>query len=297
MAEALKTFRGSCHCGEYIYELDLPENFKPTECNCSSCHRKGVLWVMPKPGNFRFVKGNVDTLTNYTFGEKTFNHKFCPNCGVQLVGIGYLEPPKPGEVKEPITGFNVRSFQYGQGVDVWTIERNHIDGKSFRAPYKRPQYTGPEPTAAIEGGKIYTGSCHCGAVKVALKSKPLDKSFSDSIVECNCSICNRHGCVWIYSKKEQVVIEGKENLTVYLFNTRLFGKSFCKVCGIAVNNDTQSVSEEQLNALSEEKRNFVKSGLALNPVNLRLFDDVDIKDLNVGKFDGYNINPPPYVEP
>lgn len=65
------------------------------------------------------------------------------------------------------------------------------DNKNFRGPYKAPKFTGPEPKAVIEGGKVYTGSCHCGAVKVALKTKPLDKTSTETIMECNCSICNR----------------------------------------------------------------------------------------------------------
>ncbi|KAI0899694.1 glutathione-dependent formaldehyde-activating enzyme [Annulohypoxylon nitens] len=297
MAEALKTFRGSCHCGEYIYEVDLSENFEPTECNCSFCYKKGALWIVPKPENFRFVKGDINTLTNYTFGLKTFNHKFCPNCGVQVLSIGYVETPKPGEVKEPVTGFNVRSFQYGQGVDVWTVKRKNIDGKSWRGSYVPPKFTGPEPTAAIEGGKIYTGSCHCGAIKVALISKPLDKSSPDRILECNCSICNRHGPAWIYPTKEQVVLEGEDNLGVYLFNTKLFGKTFCKTCGIAVHNQRQPISEEQLDAMPEGMRNWVKGSFGLMPINLRLFNDLNIKDLNVGQFDGYNQTQPRFVEP
>ncbi|KAI0888927.1 glutathione-dependent formaldehyde-activating enzyme [Annulohypoxylon maeteangense] len=297
MAETLKTFRGSCHCGEYIYEVDLPEKFKPTECNCSSCYKKGALWIMPEPGKFRFVKGNVDTLTNYTFGEKTFNHKFCPNCGVHLLIVGYVELPKPGEVKDPMTGFNVRSFQYGQGVDVWTIERNHLDGKSFRAPYELPKFTGPEPTAVIEGGRLYNGSCHCGAIKVALKSKPLDKSSSERILECNCSICNRHGSVWSYPQKDQIVIEGEDNLGVYLFNTKLFGKTFCKTCGIAVHNHVLPISEEQFNQMPEAMQKFVESSKSVKPINLRLFNDLNVRDLNVGQFDGYNQTLPRYVEP
>ncbi|KAI1210860.1 glutathione-dependent formaldehyde-activating enzyme [Annulohypoxylon truncatum] len=297
MAETLKTFRGSCHCGKYIYELDLPEDFKPAECNCSFCYKKGALWAKSEPGKFHFVKGDIDTLTNYTFGRKTFNHKFCPNCGVQLLVIGHMEPPKPGEVKEPVTGFNVRSFRYGQGVDVWTVERGHIDGKSFGKPYEPPKFSGPEPTAVIEGGKIYTGSCHCGAVKVALKSKPLDKSSSERIMECNCSICNRHGYVWFYPQKEQVVIEGEDNLGVYLFNTKLFGKTFCKTCGIAVHNQRQPITEEQLKELPEGMQNFARGGQNLTPINLRLFNDLDIKNLNVAQFDGYNTTLPRYVEP
>ena len=66
-----------------------------------------------------------------------------------------------------------------------------IDGASLPPAYQPPEYTGPEPTAEIEGGKLYTGSCHCGAVKVALKSKPLDKTYDEDIVDCNCSHCRK----------------------------------------------------------------------------------------------------------
>ncbi|KAI1105858.1 glutathione-dependent formaldehyde-activating enzyme [Jackrogersella minutella] len=297
MAEQLKTFRGNCHCGAYVYEVKLPEKFGTTDCNCSSCYKKGALWVVPKNEDLHFVKGDVDTLTNYTFGRKTFNHKFCSNCGVQLMIVGHIDPPKPGEVKEPMTGINVRTFQYGQGVNVWDIERTPLDGKSFGAPYEPAKFTGPEPTAEIEGAKVYTGSCHCGAVRVALKSKPLTKDSKDSIMECSCSICNRHGSVWLYPKKNQVVIEGKENLGVYLFNTKVFGKTFCKICGIPVHNEPQPISEERMNELEEGQRNFLNGSMDIEPINLRLFDDLNVNDLNVAHYDGYNKNPSRYVEP
>ncbi|KAI1142300.1 glutathione-dependent formaldehyde-activating enzyme [Hypoxylon sp. FL0543] len=295
MAEELKTYRGNCHCAAIVYEVDLPKDFKPVKCNCSSCYKKGALWIIPKDKkHLRFVKGEIDTLANYTFGEKTFNHKFCSNCGTQLFVVGHMAPPQPGE--EPVTGINVRTFQHGQ-VDVWTMETSPVDGKAYRKPYEPPRFTGPEPKAEIEGGKLYTGSCHCGAVRVALKSKPLDKSFTDMILECNCSICHRHGVVWLYPKKDQVVIEGEENLGTYLFGSMLFGKTFCKTCGIAVHNQVQPITEDELNAMTEERRNFIKGGMEMTPINLRLFNDLDVEDLNVAHFDGYNKNLPLYVEP
>ena len=51
---------------------------------------------------------------------------------------------------------------------------------------------GPEPPATdIENGKLYTGSCHCGVVTMALKAKgPLDEEV-EIIGECDCSICAR----------------------------------------------------------------------------------------------------------
>jgi hypothetical protein len=66
-----------------------------------------------------------------------------------------------------------------------------FDGAALDPEYQPPKYTGPEPTAEIEGGKLYTGSCHCGVVTVAVKTLPLDDTYKDRLVECNCSICER----------------------------------------------------------------------------------------------------------
>ena len=71
------------------------------------------------------------------------------------------------------------------------LPRNSFDGASLPPAYQPPEYTGPEPTAEIEGAKLYTGSCHCGAVRVALKSKPLDKTYDESILDCSCSHCRK----------------------------------------------------------------------------------------------------------
>lgn len=70
----LKTYRGSCHCGAYIYDVELPEVIeKATECNCSVCSRRGAILAFPVPP--KFLKGDSETLTNYTFGRNVFNHK------------------------------------------------------------------------------------------------------------------------------------------------------------------------------------------------------------------------------
>ncbi|OTB08104.1 hypothetical protein M426DRAFT_19254 [Hypoxylon sp. CI-4A] len=263
MTEELKTYRGNCHCAAYVYELKLPENFKPLECNCNACYKKGALWA--RSDNFRWVKGDIDTLTNYTFGKGIFHHK-------------------------------VRTFQYGQGVDVWKIETTPIDGRSFGEPFDPPKWTGPEPTADVEGGKLYTGSCHCGAIKVAFKTKPLDKNSPEKMAECNCSICMKHAPTWVYPKKDQVVVEGRENFSRYYFNTKLFGKTFCKTCGIAVDNEPVPLTEEEVAKLPDQVRVFFNGAQSLHPFNLRLLNGVNVKDLNAIRSDGYN-RPPLYAEP
>jgi hypothetical protein len=39
---------------------------------------------------------------------------------------------------------------------------------------------------------MYTGSCHCGAVRMTLPSKP------EVATACNCSLCRRIGGPWVY---------------------------------------------------------------------------------------------------
>lgn len=64
---------------------------------------------------------------------------------------------------------------------------HRFDGASVGDPYKPPIYSGKTPRGMIDGGKLYTGSCHCGAITVAVMSKSLDFSIfaedSDSIHE------------------------------------------------------------------------------------------------------------------
>jgi hypothetical protein len=68
-----------------------------------------------------------------------------------------------------------------------TIER--FDGQEHSLPnYDPPPFTGSLPEIEGEGLKVYTGSCHCGDVTLAVKTKPLREV---EIKEDNCSICQR----------------------------------------------------------------------------------------------------------
>ncbi|KAI2607283.1 glutathione-dependent formaldehyde-activating enzyme [Hypoxylon fragiforme] len=297
MSEQLKTYRGNCHCAEYVFEVQVPESSKPKECNCSLCYKRGALWLSPKSENLHFVKGDPSTLANYTFGGKTWNHKFCSKCGVELMVVGHITPPQPGEQKEPVIGVNVRAFQHGQGMDAWAVERDFIDGQSFGKPYEPPKFTGPEPKAVVDGGKLYTGGCHCGAVRIAVKSKPFDQITGRwKPIQCNCSICSRHAYAWCYPPKEQVEIEGEDNLEVYLFNNKLFGKVFCKICGVSAYNKLQPITEDQINAMPEDRQGFVRVWLDRIPINLRVINDLNVNDLGLEVCDGYD-REPRYVEP
>ncbi|KAI1178451.1 glutathione-dependent formaldehyde-activating enzyme [Nemania sp. FL0916] len=289
----VKTYRANCHCTAYVYEVTLPEITEAEECNCSICYKKAAIWVFPKPNDVKFVKGDPATLTNYKYGKGNFTHKFCPTCGNSLMIIGSFEPR---EDKEPETGINIRLFQHGQ-VDVWKLPLETFDGASLPPTYQPPKFSGPEPTAQIEGGKLYTGSCHCGAITLALKSKPIDKNSTENFTECNCSSCAKGGYVWTYPKQTQVIIEGKENLGMYLFGLKSTGKTFCKVCGVPIHSQMMKFTEEELASKSEKEKDWILGGQSLAPVNLRIINDLDVNDLNASRFDGYTAFQPPYVEP
>lgn len=78
-------------------------------------------------------------------------------------------------------------------------------------------------------GKIkYFGSCHCGAVKFSVLAPAHLK-----VIDCNCSVCrkkqNRHV---ILSAQDFTLLQGKDSLTTYTFNTNTAQHKFCSKCGV-----------------------------------------------------------------
>lgn len=97
-------YRGSCHCGFITYEARI--NFKePTaeepdyvlcKCNCSYCHKAGLLIAAPIKGSFRLLTpedsdDGSSKLAVYKFGPGTVSHPFCPRCGVTCHYYGSYE--------------------------------------------------------------------------------------------------------------------------------------------------------------------------------------------------------------
>jgi hypothetical protein len=55
------------------------------------------------------------------------------------------------------------------------------------------------------------GTCHCGAVRLTLPSRP------QKAIRCNCSLCRRVGAVWAYYEFGAVTIHGHpENTDSYV---------------------------------------------------------------------------------
>ena len=75
---------------------------------------------------------------------------------------------------------------------------------------------------------IYTGSCHCQAVKFEVEA-PL-------VIEaeyCNCSICSKSGFLHLIVPLSKFkLLSGDSALSTYTFNTGVAQHTFCKICGV-----------------------------------------------------------------
>ncbi|HWU97229.1 MAG TPA: GFA family protein [Oxalicibacterium sp.] len=75
---------------------------------------------------------------------------------------------------------------------------------------------------------IHAGSCHCGAVKFEVRTA------LEPATRCNCSLCRRKGALMspTFAADALHIVQGREQLSMYQFNTRVARHYFCKVCGI-----------------------------------------------------------------
>jgi hypothetical protein len=75
---------------------------------------------------------------------------------------------------------------------------------------------------------IHNGGCHCGRVRFQIEA-PAHLQVN----ECNCSICSKAGYLHLILAKPQFnLLQGRESLTTYVFNTGTARHLFCLVCGV-----------------------------------------------------------------
>jgi len=67
------------------------------------------------------------------------------------------------------------------------------------------------------------GSCHCGAVTLAIASAPTQ------VTSCNCSICRRLGTLWAYYAPADVRITGPT--ATYHWGDKTLDFHHCATCG------------------------------------------------------------------
>lgn len=103
MKAEIKTYEGSCHCGNVKFTIDLAIDGL-LRCNCSICTKTGALWAFAPKADVNLLT-DESAFGNYQFGAKRLTHHFCKTCGVETFTSG--ENPADGT---PTVGINVRSF-------------------------------------------------------------------------------------------------------------------------------------------------------------------------------------------
>lgn len=85
----MKTYLGSCHCGDVTFEANLDLSQGSRRCNCSICTKRRSWFMILKPEAFRLLRG-ADKLRDYQFGGHSVHHRFCVNCGCAPFGEGHV---------------------------------------------------------------------------------------------------------------------------------------------------------------------------------------------------------------
>lgn len=74
----------------------------------------------------------------------------------------------------------------------------------------------------------HAGGCHCGRVRFEVEAPARIE-----VAECNCSICSKVGYLHLIVPADRFhLLEGREALTTYTFNTGIAQHYFCKHCGV-----------------------------------------------------------------
>lgn len=72
------------------------------------------------------------------------------------------------------------------------------------------------------------GGCHCGAVRFEV-----DAPADIAAVRCNCSICEMTGFLHLIVTADCFrLLQGRDDLVTYTFNTGIARHYFCRHCGI-----------------------------------------------------------------
>jgi hypothetical protein len=110
---------------------------------------------------------------------------------------------------------------------------------------------------------MITGSCHCGAVHIAVAEAP------SSVKSCNCSICRRLGTLWAYYRPDEVTLTHTPGATdAYIWGDKCLALCRCATCGCITH--WEPIGSTPVDRMG---------------VNARLLD-IDIDALPVMKFDG-----------
>ena len=113
----------------------------------------------------------------------------------------------------------------------------------------------------------YQGSCHCGNVKFEAEGE------IDSVVSCNCSMCQRKGSLlWFVPRGAMRLLTPEENASTYLFNKHVIKHRFCPNCGVAPYSEGVSPAGDEVAA-----------------INVRCIEGIELAAIPVHHYDGRSV--------
>lgn len=130
----IKTYTGSCHCGEVRFEADLDLSQGTGKCNCSICTKTRNWGISIKPDAFRLISGE-EAQSDYQFGTLSSHHLFCRHCGVRTFGKGYVE-----EMGGAYVSISLASLDDVEPAELIEAPVNYSDGRN-NAWWNRPAET------------------------------------------------------------------------------------------------------------------------------------------------------------
>lgn len=177
----------------------------------------------------------------------------------------------PQQLLEYVFGDRIAAVQFSEvsgGVEVrvtFDAETTHTEEQQ-RAGWQAilDNYSNYVSAKHQTSSGLLQGSCHCGAVRLELPSKP------EVATDCNCSICRRVAGIWAYFEFGSVKIQGHPEATVdYIWGDRSLRTIRCGTCGCVTHWEP-----------------LEPTAGARHGVNLRNFDPALIADTRIRKFDG-----------
>ena len=111
----------------------------------------------------------------------------------------------------------------------------------------------------------HSGGCHCGSVRFEVEAPAIIRAD-----ECDCSICKKSGYLHVLVAADDFrLLQGKDVLQTYTFNTGIAKHYFCRQCGVK----SFYIPRSHPNGIS---------------VNARCLDQETIERIEIVPFDGQN---------
>ena len=83
----MKTYHGSCHCGDVRFEADINLAAGTIKCNCTICS-KMRFWAAQVPSSRFRLRCGAEALREYRYHTRRDAHYFCGNCGINVFSTG-----------------------------------------------------------------------------------------------------------------------------------------------------------------------------------------------------------------